>query len=161
LLLGNPESTAKVPNHQSRISNQQCPFERKVPAWLHNFFGCTQCHKKYPAHHKLFDTLPDFSKMAPDDCPACGGTRELHVILDFQPGAGYGDFKVVSAFLPDKLESRPGDGSEEVRFKPFLVVLEGGAESKQFRWMPYCMSREKKPAPDSTPSAPIMRSSRA
>ena len=50
-------------------------------------FYCTQCHKKSPTHHKLFDTLCDFSKMAPEDCPACGGSRELHVNLDFQLGA--------------------------------------------------------------------------
>jgi hypothetical protein len=65
------------------------------------------------------------------------GPRELHVNLDFQLGAGDGDFKVVSAFLPEKLESWLGDGSEEVTFYPFLVVLEGGAEGKQFCWMPY------------------------
>jgi hypothetical protein len=85
----------------------------------------------------MFDILNDFSKMSPEDCPACGGARELHVNLDFQLGAGDGDFKVVSAFLPEKLESWLGDGSEEVTFYPFLVVLEGGAEGKQFCWMPY------------------------
>ena len=42
-----------------------------------------QCHKKYPTHQKLFDTLNDFSKMAPEDCSACGGARELHLTLDF------------------------------------------------------------------------------
>ena len=101
------------------------------------YFYCTECHKKYPTHHKLFDILYNFSKTAPEACSACGGTRELHVNLDFQLGAGDGDFKVVSAFLPDKLESWLGDGSEEVTFYPFLVVLEGGAENKQFCWMPY------------------------
>jgi hypothetical protein len=40
--------------------------------------------------------------MAPVKCPACRGTRELRVNLDFQPGAGDGDFKVISALLPDK-----------------------------------------------------------
>jgi hypothetical protein len=44
--------------------------------------------------------------MAPEDCAACGGTRQLHITLDFQPGAGEGDFLVVSAILPNKLESR-------------------------------------------------------
>jgi hypothetical protein len=101
------------------------------------YFYCTQCHKKHPTHHKLFDTLNDFTKMAPEDCPACGGARELHVNLDFQLGAGDGDFKVVSALLPDKLESWLGDGEEEVTFYPFLVVLQGGVEGKQFCWMPY------------------------
>ena len=81
------------------------------------YFYCTQCHKKYPTHHKLFDTLYDFSKIAPEDCPACGGMRELHITLDFQLGVG--------------------DEQEEVTFYPFLVVLEGGVESKQFCWMPY------------------------
>ena len=100
-------------------------------------FYCIQCHKKYPTHNKLFDTLYNFSKMAPEHCPACGGTRELHVNLDFQLGAGDGDFTVVSALLPDKLESWLGEEEEEVTFYPFLVVLEGGAEGKQFCWMPY------------------------
>jgi len=101
-------------------------------------FYCTQCHKKYPTHHKLFGTLYNFSKMAPEQCPACGGTRELRVNLDFQLGAGDGDFTVVSALLPDKLESWLGEEEEEaVTFYPFLVVLEGGAEGKQFCWMPY------------------------
>lgn len=97
---------------------------------------CIQCHKKYPTHQKLFDSLCDFSKMAPEDCPACGGTRELHVTLDFQLGAGDGDFKVVSAFLPGKLESWLGEGEEEVTFYPFLVVLQA-SDGKQFCWMPY------------------------
>ena len=101
------------------------------------YFSCIQCHKKYPTHHKLFDTLYDFSKMAPEDCPVCGGTRELHVNLDFQLGAGDGDFKVLSALLPAKLESWLGEEEEEVTLYPFLVVLEGGAEGKQFCWMPY------------------------
>ena len=101
------------------------------------YFYCTQCHKKYPTHQKLFDTLCDFSKMTPEDCPACGGTRALHVNLDFQLGVGDGDFKVVSAFLPGKLESWLGEEEEEVTFYPFLVVLEGGVERKQFCWMPY------------------------
>ena len=101
------------------------------------YFYCTQCHKKYPTHQKLFDTLHDFSKVTPEDCPACGGTRELHVNLDFQLGAGDGDFKVVSAFLPKKLESWLGEEEEEVTFYPFMVVLEGGTKGKQFCWMPY------------------------
>ncbi len=101
------------------------------------YFFCIQCHKKVPTHQKLFDTLYDFSKMAPEECPACGGTRELHTTLDFQLGAGDGDFKVVSALLPDKLESWLGEESEEVTFYPFLVVLQRAGDSKQFCWMPY------------------------
>jgi hypothetical protein len=59
------------------------------------------------------------------------------VNLDFQLGAGDGDFKVVSAHLPEKLESWLGEEEEEVTFYPFLVVLEAGIEGKQFCWMPY------------------------
>jgi hypothetical protein len=29
------------------------------------FFYCIQCHKKYPTHQKLFDTLYNFSKTPP------------------------------------------------------------------------------------------------
>jgi hypothetical protein len=101
------------------------------------YFYCIQCHKKYPTHQKLFDTLYDFSKATPADCPGCGGTRELHVNLDFQLGTGDGDFRVASALLPDKLESWLGEEEEEVTFYPFMVMLEGGAKSKQFCWMPY------------------------
>ena len=101
------------------------------------YFCCLECHKKFPTHHKLFETLYSFSKAAPEQCPACGGVRELHVNLDFQLGVGDGDFKVVSAFLPDKLESWLGEEQEEVTFYPFLVILQGGAEQKQFCWMPY------------------------
>jgi NAD-dependent SIR2 family protein deacetylase len=72
---------------------------------------CIQCHKKYPTH--LFDTRYDFSKMAPEECPACSGTRELHVNLDFQLGAGERDFKVVSAHLPEELESWLGEGTKK------------------------------------------------
>ena len=100
------------------------------------YFFCIQCHKKYSTHQKLFDTLYDFQKMAPEECTACGGTRELHITLDFQLGAGEPDFKVVSAFLPDKLESWLGEEQEEVTFYPFLVVLER-ADHRQFCWMPY------------------------
>jgi hypothetical protein len=78
----------------------------------------------------------DFVKTAPEVCPVCEGARALHVTLDFQLGAGGGDFKVVSAFLPAKLESWLGEEEEEVTFYPFLVVLEA-SEGKQFCWMPY------------------------
>jgi hypothetical protein len=98
---------------------------------------CLQCHKKSPTHQKLFEILYNFSKAGPERCPSCGGKRELHVNLDFQLGVGDGDFTVVSAFLPDKLESWLGDEAEEVTFYPFLVILQGGAEQKQFCWMPY------------------------
>ena len=101
------------------------------------YFYCVQCHKKAPTHQKLFETLHNFSKTAPEQCPTCGGPRELHVSLDFQLGLGDGDFKVVSAFLPEKLESWLGEEAEEVTFYPFLVMLQGGAEQKQFCWMPY------------------------
>ena len=100
------------------------------------FFYCVQCHKKYSTHQKLFETLYDFSKMAPEDCAACAGTRDLHVTLDFQLGAGDTDFKVVSALLPQKLESWLGEDQEEVTLYPFLIVLEN-SEGRQFCWMPY------------------------
>ncbi len=100
------------------------------------FFYCNQCHKKSPTHHKLFDTLYEFSRTAPDVCAACGSSRDLHVTLDFQLGAGDSDYKVISALLPEKLDSWMGDGEEEVTLYPFLVVLET-SERKQFCWMPY------------------------
>lgn len=99
------------------------------------YFYCTQCHKKFSTFLKLFDTLYEFSKTNAENCPSCGGLRELHVSLDFQMGGGGGDFKVVHAFLPDKLESWLGEEEEEVTLYPFLVVLESG--HKQFNWMPY------------------------
>lgn len=99
-------------------------------------FYCTQCRKKYPTHQKLFDTLYDFSKTSPPECPACGGIRELHLGLDFQLGAGDREFNVVSALLPEKLESWLGEEEEEVTLYPFLVVLQT-SEGKQFCWMPY------------------------
>lgn len=101
------------------------------------YLSCIQCHQKYPLHQKLFESLYDFERMAPDDCPACGGNRELHVTLDFQLGSGDGDFKVISASLPEKLESWLGEEEEEVTFYPFLVVLEGVSDHKRFCWMPY------------------------
>jgi hypothetical protein len=100
------------------------------------FYYCIQCHKKYPTHQKLFDTLYNFTKAAPEPCPVCAGSRDLHVTLDFQLGAGDSDYKVVSALLPEKLESWLGEEQEEVTFYPFLVVLET-SEGKQFCWMPY------------------------
>ena len=56
---------------------------------------CSRCKKKSATHLKLFDALYNFSKMSVDDCPACGIPQELHVNLDFQLGAGDGDFRVV------------------------------------------------------------------
>lgn len=100
------------------------------------YFYCNSCHKKYSTHQKLFDSLYNFSKSAPESCPGCGGPRDLHVDLDFQLGAGDGDFKVVSAHLPGRLESWLGDGEEEVTYYPFLVVLQA-SDGKQFCWMPY------------------------
>jgi hypothetical protein len=100
------------------------------------YFYCSQCHKKTFTFQKLFDTLYEFSKTNSKTCPACGGAQELHVSLDFQLGVGDGDFKVVQAFLPEKLESWLGEKEEEVTLYPFLVVLEGSG-GKQFNWMPY------------------------
>jgi hypothetical protein len=100
------------------------------------FFYCTECHKKYPTHQKLFDTLYNFTKAAPESCPACGRSRDLRLTLDFPLGAGDSEYKVVSALLPEKLESWLGEEEEEVTFYPFLIVLET-SEGKQFCWMPY------------------------
>ena len=100
------------------------------------YFYCTPCHKKSPTHQKLFETLHEFSKAAPESCPGCGRPRDLHINLDFQLGAGDGDFKVASAFLPQKLESWLGEDEQEVTYYPFLVVLQA-ADGKQFCWMPY------------------------
>jgi len=61
----------------------------------------------------------------------------LHVSLDFQLGLGDGDFRVVNAFLPEKLDSWLGEEEEEVTYYPFLVVLQGARESQLFYWMPY------------------------
>jgi len=101
------------------------------------YYYCTQCHKKISTFQRLFDALYEFSKSDPENCPVCGSVRELHVSLDFQLGVGDGDFKVVHAFLPEKLESWLGEEEEEVTYYPFLAVLQGAQESKQFYWMPY------------------------
>lgn len=100
------------------------------------FFYCTQCHKKYPTHQKLFDTLYNFTKAAPDPCPACRRSPDLRLTLDFPLGAGDNEYRVVSALLPEKLESWLGEEQEEVTFYPFLVVLET-SDGKQFCWKPY------------------------
>ena len=101
------------------------------------YYFCDQCHKKFPTHRKLFEILYDFQRRASLECPVCGSTRDLHVILDFQLGIGDGEFKVVSAYLPDKLESWLGEEEEEVTFYPFLVVLQRAVDGKEFCWMPY------------------------
>ena len=101
------------------------------------YFVCPECHKRYPTHQKLFDVLYDFTRVAPENCSECGSPRELHLTLDFQLGAGDSDYKVVSAFLPERLESWLGDEAQEVTFYPFLVVLQRCGDNKQFCWMPY------------------------
>ena len=100
-------------------------------------FFCNTCHKKYPTHQKLFDTLYNFQRMNREDCPECGGMRELHLSPDFQLGCGDEEFKIISAFLPEKLDSWLGEEAQEVTFYPFLVVLERAADGRQFCWMPY------------------------
>ena len=101
------------------------------------YLFCNTCHKRYLTHQKLFDTLYNFQRMNPEDCPECGGTRELHLSPDFQLGCGDEEFKIVSAFLPEKLDSWLGDEAQEVTFYPFLVVIERTGDAKQFCWMPY------------------------
>lgn len=100
-------------------------------------FFCNQCHKKYSSHQSLFDTLYAFLNSSLEGCPICGEAKELRINLDFQLGCGDGEFKVVSVFLPDKLESWLGEEEEEVTFYPFLVVLERAGDRRQFCWMPY------------------------
>jgi hypothetical protein len=102
-----------------------------------HYLYCIECHKKSATQRKLFDVLYEFHKVATGECPACGKTQELHLILDFQLGDGDGDFRVVSAFLPEKLESWLGAEEEEVSMYPFLVVLRRSSDSRQFFWMPY------------------------
>lgn len=101
------------------------------------YLSCKHCGKRYPSHQKLFDSLYNFQKQGPEPCPACGGSRELHVSLDFQLGSGDPEFKVVSALLPETLDSWLGENEEEVTLYPFLVVLERNSDSKEFCWMPY------------------------
>lgn len=101
------------------------------------YYSCTECHKRFPTHDKLFDTLYKFHQSETTDCPTCGGHRALHLSLDFQLGSGDAEFKVVSAFLPQRLESWLGENEEEVTFYPFLVVLERESDHKQFCWMPH------------------------
>jgi hypothetical protein len=100
------------------------------------YLYCPECHKRYPTHQKLFDSLHKFSRDSRLTCPSCGGGGQLRVTLDFQLGAGDGDFQVISALLPSRLESWLGEEEEEVTYYPFLVVLQD-AEGKQFCWMPY------------------------
>lgn len=100
------------------------------------YYLCSDCQKKYPTHHKLFDTLYEFQRTHPEPC-ICGGVRELHLTLDFQLGAGDSDFKVISASLPDRLDSWLGQEEEEVTFYPFLVQLERACDHAEFCWMPY------------------------
>ncbi len=101
------------------------------------YYYCTHCHKKVSTSQRLFDTLYEFSKSDPANCPACGSARQLHISLDFQLGLGDADLQVMHAFLPEKLDSWLGEEEEEVTYYPFLVVLQGMQESKQFYWMPY------------------------
>ncbi len=98
---------------------------------------CGSCRKSEPVHQKLFDTLYDFSRATPVACPGCGVARELHINLDFQLGLPSGDFRVLHAFLPGKLDSWLGEDEEEVTLYPFLVVLQPSGEDRQFCWMPY------------------------
>jgi hypothetical protein len=101
------------------------------------YFFCNKCHKRYPTHQKLFDTLYHFQEMSRADCPDCEETRELHLSPDFQLGCGDEEFKIISALLPEKLDSWLGDEAQEVTFYPFLVIIERTGDGKQFCWMPY------------------------
>lgn len=101
------------------------------------YYSCSDCHKRYPTHQKLFETLYEFEKRGVASCPVCAGARELHLTLDFQLGAGDSEFKVIAAVLPGKLESWLGQEEEEVTFYPFLVILQRLGDHKQFCWMPY------------------------
>jgi hypothetical protein len=85
----------------------------------------------------------------------------LHVNLDLQLGAGDGDFKVVSAHLPETLESWLGEEEEEVTFYPLLVVLEATAKAGSSAGCPPGTSWANEPATPSPPSAAIILSSRA
>ncbi len=116
-----------------RVPKVQLSHEVEMAA---QYYVCGECHKRYPTHQKLFDALYEFQRTSPEPCP-CGGPRDLHLTLDFQLGAGDSDFKVVSATLPDRLDSWLGQEEEEVTFYPFLVVLQRAGDNKQFCWMPY------------------------
>ena len=109
---------------------------KEARTWLCNSFTAFNVRRNIPPTRKLFDTLYNFTKAAPEPCLVCGGARDLRVTLDFQLGAGDSDYKIISALLPEKLESWLGEEQEEVTFYPFLVVLET-VEGKQFCWMPY------------------------
>ena len=118
------------------MSSGRAWISGKEPHVANPYLVCTDCRKKYPTHQKLFDSLYEFSRKSVECCPSCGAPRDLYLNLDFQLGAGDGIFRVVSAFLPEKLESWLGEEEEEVTFYPFLVMLQA-ADGKQFCWMPY------------------------
>jgi hypothetical protein len=87
----------------------------------------------------------------------------LHVNLDFQLGAGDGDFKAVSAHLPETLEwlGEEEEGRKKVRFYPLPSCSKRGAKARSSAGCPPGTSRAKKPATPSPPSAAIILGSRA
>ncbi len=101
------------------------------------YFSCSSCNKRYPTHQTLFETLYEFHRLGAGNCAACSTVRELHITLDFQLGDGDSAFKVVSAFLPNKLDSWLGQEEEEVTLYPFLARLERVGDNREFCWMPY------------------------
>ena len=59
-------------------------------------FYCNQCHKKYPTHQKLFDTLYDSPELLRRIALPAAARGELRVSWISSSGAGDGEFKVVS-----------------------------------------------------------------
>jgi len=91
------------------------PFQERRPAGGRAILLPRNATKGYPTQ-KLCDTLYHFTKAAPESCPGCGRSRDLRLTLDVALGAGDTEYKVVSALLPEKLESWLGEEEEEVMY---------------------------------------------
>ena len=89
------------------------------------FFYSAESHKEYPTHHKLFDTLCNFTTAAPEP-----GVRR---VPRFASGFGLGPRRQRAqsnlGASARELESWLGREEEEVAFYPFLIVLEASEGS--------------------------------
>jgi hypothetical protein len=102
------------------------------------YYTC-ECPK--PSHpDTLFDALHEFSVASPK-CEVCKATKVLHLDFPFGLGAGLSRCRVLCSLLPrqEPLSWLDDDG-QQVKFYPFLVVLED--EHGRGVWLPYWHVKE-------------------
>jgi len=99
------------------------------------YWRCEGCgHEQWAG--QLFPSLLAVAEKKIQACGKCGKPRHLRLIFDHGLGVGKHPCKTLAAYYPRR-KVEWTNGSANVRFYPFLVILRSEKEHYQAAWLPY------------------------